>query len=74
MTFVGDAAQCIYQFQGSDSALLLNLKASETTELNINYRSTQEILDVGNKIAGCQIKAHDGKRGARPVLIFKPQA
>jgi ATP-dependent exoDNAse (exonuclease V) beta subunit len=72
LTFVGDAAQCIYQFQGSDGALLNALQTHATIELNTNYRSTQEILDLANSVVGAQILAHQNKRGQKPVIVLQP--
>ncbi len=59
---VGDRKQSIYSFQGADAAtfaaarknfLSLIMRMSKTSaeiELNISYRSTQEILDAVNKV------------------------
>ena len=49
---VGDDAQSIYAFRGADFKSMHNFTKivpdSEKLYLNINYRSTQEILDISN--------------------------
>jgi ATP-dependent helicase/nuclease subunit A len=59
---VGDRKQSIYSFQGADAATFASARKSFLTlikrmskpsaeiELNISYRSTQEILDAVNKV------------------------
>ncbi len=49
---VGDDAQSIYGFRGADFKTMHNFTAiveqAESMKLSLNYRSTQEILDVSN--------------------------
>lgn len=48
---VGDGSQTLYEFRGSDSKALNALEGSNvftTYQLQINYRSNQEILDFAN--------------------------
>lgn len=49
---VGDDAQSIYSFRGADFKSIHNfpkaVKDAEVCKLTINYRSTQEILDLSN--------------------------
>ncbi len=51
---VGDDAQSIYSFRGSKIEIILNFeyeyKDTKTVVLNQNYRSTQPILDLAEKI------------------------
>lgn len=48
---VGDGSQTLYEFRGSDSKALNSLEGSgvfATYQLQINYRSNQEVLDFAN--------------------------
>lgn len=51
---VGDDAQSIYSFRGADFRNIIDFprifQGCETTLLEQNYRSTQQILDLGNAI------------------------
>ncbi len=51
---VGDDAQAIYSFRGANYKNILNFKHdypdAEIITLDRNYRSTQEILDIGNDV------------------------
>ncbi|SJZ43355.1 ATP-dependent helicase [Mycoplasmopsis verecunda] len=53
-TIVGDPDQTIYNWRGADVNLILNFdkefKDAKTIVLDINYRSTQKILDSANKL------------------------
>lgn len=53
---VGDDAQSIYGFRGADFHSIHNfadiVKGAEVCKLTINYRSTQEILDLANWVIG----------------------
>jgi DNA helicase-2/ATP-dependent DNA helicase PcrA len=76
---VGDDAQSIYAFRGADfqnvHAFTERIPGSETLKLTVNYRSTQEILDVSNWLLGQaslnygkELLAHRGD-GPKPQLI-----
>ena len=76
---VGDDDQSIYRFRGARPDFLLNFskdfKGTQTTILDINYRSTDEIIALSNKIIkenlfryNKNIKGTD-KKGANPVLL-----
>ncbi len=51
---VGDDAQSIYQFRGSDVAIILNFirdyPTAKLIKLENNYRCTPEIIDISNKL------------------------
>jgi len=54
VTAVGDDDQAIFEFQGANSSNLLDFQRkyhAKVVVLTENYRSTQEILDFGRKIA-----------------------
>lgn len=76
---VGDDAQSIYSFRGADFKTIHQfpeiVKDSEVCKLTINYRSTQEILDLANWIIGNsplkydkELKAFRGK-GLKPEIL-----
>lgn len=76
---VGDDAQSIYAFRGADFESIHNfikiVPDSEEQKLTINYRSTQEILDLSNWLLSesplnynKELKAARGK-GEKPLLI-----
>jgi DNA helicase-2/ATP-dependent DNA helicase PcrA len=79
LTVVGDDAQAIYGFRGSDSAHLLNVtKAFDdvtVVRLEQNFRSPQPLLDLANAVrpqgsADHGLRLHSARTGgARPVLI-----
>ncbi len=75
---VGDDAQSIYAFRGADFRNVHSfderLDDAETLKLELNYRSTQEILDLANWLLsqskleyGKNLRAHRGD-GVKPVL------
>lgn len=75
---VGDDAQSIYGFRGADFRTIHNFTPivpdSEVRQLTINYRSTQEILDLSNWLLSRSplnydklLTAHRG-HGQKPVL------
>lgn len=81
---VGDEAQSIYGFRGADFRNIVDFEkvfpAAETLKLELNYRSTQPILDLANAILarareGFEKRlrsAHDEGRGEaaeRPRLV-----
>lgn len=51
---VGDDAQSIYQFRGSDVSIILNFSrdfpGTQLIKLENNYRCTPEIIDISNKL------------------------
>lgn len=76
---VGDDAQSIYSFRGADfrniHSFCTRIDNSTTLQLEDNYRSTQEILDLANWLLECsplqynkQLKAIRGS-GTRPTII-----
>ena len=76
---VGDDAQSIYAFRGADFTTIHSftdiVPDSEKTKLTINYRSTQEILDLSNWLLeesplgyGKELTAANG-HGDKPKLI-----
>lgn len=77
---VGDDAQSIYAFRGADFKSMHNftdiVPNSTKLYLNINYRSTQEILDISNWLLEQspikykkQLKAYRGT-GIKPVIEY----
>jgi len=77
---VGDDAQSIYGFRGADFKTMHNfvniLPNSEVKKLTLNYRSTQEILDISNWLLNQSslkyekdLRAIRGKGGLLPQLI-----
>jgi DNA helicase II / ATP-dependent DNA helicase PcrA len=61
---VGDPQQCIYTWRGAHPLNILNFSkdfAAEETKLEINYRSTQKILDVANRVISKADSVWDGK-------------
>lgn len=76
---VGDDAQSIYGFRGADFKTIHNftnvVPESQSCKLTINYRSTQEILDLSDWMLGQsklqynkKLKAHRGS-GKKPLFI-----
>lgn len=77
--FVGDDAQSIYSFRGADFNTMYHFtdvfSDSEKYKLTINYRSTQELLDLSNWLLSesvykydKELKARRGK-GSMPVVV-----
>lgn len=77
---VGDDAQSIYAFRGADFKSMYNftniVPNSTKLYLNINYRSTQEILDISNWLLAQSpikynkhLKAYRGT-GIKPVIEY----
>lgn len=77
---VGDDAQSIYSFRGSDVRNIHSYPDSfsscEIIRLEENYRSSQEILNLCNGIIvdapqmfEKQLRAHNNKTGEQPILI-----
>jgi DNA helicase-2/ATP-dependent DNA helicase PcrA len=79
VTVVGDDAQAIYGFRAATVRNILDFPASypEATlvTLDRNYRSTQAILEVANRVASQTIERHDKvlvaarSGGVRPQLV-----
>lgn len=76
---VGDDAQSIYAFRGADFNTIHKFSdivaGAEVCKLTMNYRSTQEILDLANWIIGNsplnydkQLTAFRGK-GLKPIIL-----
>ena len=76
---VGDDAQSIYSFRGSDFKLIHQFTSivpnSECLKLTLNYRSTQEILDISNWLLsgsdlnyGKELSANRGN-GIKPTVL-----
>ena len=71
---VGDPYQCIYGFRGSQIEYIENFADTydaDVVELNTNYRSTQEILDLGAEVTNgkAAMVAHLGY-GKKPLLCI----
>lgn len=77
---VGDDAQSIYGFRGADFNTIHRfttiVKNAETMKLSLNYRSTQEILDLSNWVIDqsplCydkDLKSYRG-HGNKPKLVY----
>lgn len=79
LTVVGDDAQAIYGFRGSNSAHLLDLSEAfdnvTVVRLEQNFRSRQRLLDLANAVrpqgsADHRLQLHSVRAGgARPTLI-----
>ncbi|MCA9034020.1 MAG: ATP-dependent helicase [Planctomycetaceae bacterium] len=79
LTAVGDDAQSIYSFRAATVRNILDLPkefpGTEVIPLEQNYRSTQSILDVTNKVIAEATERHhknlwsDRGPGAKPVLV-----
>lgn len=52
MVLVGDPRQCIYEWRGAYPKFFLDFcKSAQVAELTTNFRSTSEIVEVGNRLA-----------------------
>jgi len=82
---VGDPAQAIYGFRGSAPRTMFSFKdtwpQSRVIYLNTNYRSTEEVLAVGNAVDASmserfdrQLVAAPGARGPAPWLVTVPSS
>jgi DNA helicase-2/ATP-dependent DNA helicase PcrA len=73
---VGDDAQSIYGFRGADFKSIHQfkdiVKDSEVCKLTINYRSTQEILDLSNWVIAQSPLDYDKQLIANRGAGFKP--
>lgn len=73
---VGDDAQSIYAFRGADFKTIHSfteiIPNSETQKLELNYRSTQEILDLSNWILAQSPLEYDKKLVAHRGIGEKP--
>jgi DNA helicase-2/ATP-dependent DNA helicase PcrA len=61
---VGDPQQCIYTWRGAHPFNILNFSkdfGAAEAKLEINYRSTQKILDVANRVISKADSVWDGK-------------
>ena len=75
---VGDDAQSIYGFRGADFRTIHNFTSvvpdSETLQLTVNYRSTQEILDISHwllsrsPLAYDKLLTADRGHGIKPIV------
>lgn len=71
---VGDDSQAIYFFRGSKPQLFIDYKSDKDIIVNRNYRSTQQILDVANKVISSspktikKILVTDRKDGVKPTV------
>lgn len=70
---VGDVAQNIYSFRGSAVKNLENFskdfKDAKIVILDVNYRSTPEILKAANSVFGKNLMMTDNKNGEKPVML-----
>lgn len=73
LTVVGDDAQAIYGFRGSDAAHLHELAASlpdaAVIRLERNFRSLQPILDLANKVRPTPGAPLDAASAAPPLVL-----
>lgn len=74
---VGDDAQAIYSFRGADFKTIHDfpnkVPDAKVIKLKLNYRSTQEILDVSNWLLGQSPLQYDKKLVAHRGSGEKPQ-
>ena len=78
---VGDDAQSIYGFRGAHHQNILSFperfKGAKVIKLEANYRSSQEILDLGNAVLGNMVhkfsktlKSAEGRQGEKPGIVY----
>ncbi|MDP9876768.1 DNA helicase-2/ATP-dependent DNA helicase PcrA [Variovorax boronicumulans] len=83
VTVVGDDAQSIYSFRGATVRNILDFPSQFSQEARIvtlerNYRSTQPILDVSNRVIAQAAERHaktlwtDKPSAGKPVLVLVP--
>ncbi len=83
VTVVGDDAQSIYSFRGATVRNILDFpsqfsQAARVVTLERNYRSTQPILDVSNRVIAQAAERHaktlwtDKPSAGRPQLVLVP--
>ena len=82
VTAVGDDAQSIYRFRGADIAHILEFPdryaGARVLKLEHNYRSTQPVLDLANRVLAGATRQYDKRLftdregGERPVLVQAP--
>jgi DNA helicase-2/ATP-dependent DNA helicase PcrA len=79
MTFVGDPGQCIYRFSGARPDLFLTIPerypGTQTRFLEVNYRSTEPILDLANHLLENHLGAPlrllpNGEQRGEPIEHF----
>lgn len=79
LTVVGDDAQAIYAFRGSDSAHLIGLTSSLTgvtvVRLERNFRSRQRLLDLANTVRPTsgthRLTLHSDRPGGRRARLVR---
>ena len=70
LTVIGDVDQSIYSFRGGQPAIMdAYTKQYRVYNLSTNYRSLQEILDVGNTIIATNV---EGKSSRKPMVAARP--
>jgi DNA helicase-2/ATP-dependent DNA helicase PcrA len=80
---VGDPAQAIYGFRGAAPRTMFSFKEiwpqSRMVYLNTNYRSTEEVLAIGNAVDASMAERFDrqllpapGAVGSTPILVAVP--
>ena len=82
VTMVGDDAQSIYRFRGADVGHILDVPrrypGARVLKLEHNYRSTQPILDLANKVLEGATEKYDKRLftdregGETPALVQAP--
>lgn len=70
LTLIGDVDQSIYAFRGGRPQIMDEYtKKYKVYNLSNNYRSLQEILDVGNTVIASN---EEGKTSRKPMVAFRP--
>lgn len=74
---IGDPDQCIFDFAGTDPKYLVELSKMDNMqpkiELELNYRSRQEIIDIAQVILGQPRNHRSEHRGGNCRIIECPQ-